>query len=56
MSEDDQKFCRAARNLAAHKTLAIEGLNVYDVLNYEELVMTTKTAKAIEARFAGDAK
>ena len=56
MGEDDQKFCRAARNLAAHKTLAIEGLNVYDVLNYEELVMTTKTAKAIEARFAGDAK
>ena len=35
--------------------LAIEGLNVYDVLNYRELVMTSQTAKAIEARFAGEA-
>jgi large subunit ribosomal protein L4 len=56
IGEDDQKFFRAARNLAAHKVLAIAGLNVYDVLNYEELVMTSKTAKAIEARFAGEAK
>ena len=32
--------------------LAIDGLNVYDVLNYQELVMTSKTAKAIEARLA----
>jgi ribosomal protein L4 len=31
--------------------LALEGLNVYDVLNYRELVMTSSTAKAIEARF-----
>jgi len=36
--------------------LALEGLNVYDVLNYRELVMTSRTAKAIEARFAGEAK
>ncbi len=55
MGDGDEKFCRAARNLAAHKVLALEGLNVYDVLNYEELVMTTATAKAIEARFSGDA-
>ena len=53
--EGDAKFFRAARNLAAHKVLAIEGLNVYDVLNYRELVMTSQTAKAIEARFAGEA-
>ncbi|HEY6299789.1 MAG TPA: 50S ribosomal protein L4 [Candidatus Binatus sp.] len=53
--EADGKFLLAARNLAAHKVLAIEGLNVYDVLNYRELVMTSQTAKAIEARFAGEA-
>ena len=52
----DEKFFRAARNLSAHKVLALEGLNVYDVLNYKELVMTTKTAKALEARFAGEKK
>ncbi|MDO8434436.1 MAG: 50S ribosomal protein L4 [Candidatus Binatus sp.] len=56
VGEDDVSFFRAARNLAAHKVLALAGLNVYDVLNYDELVMTTKTAKAIEARFTGEAK
>jgi ribosomal protein L4 len=30
------------------------GLNVYDVLNYDELVMTEATARAIEKRLAGD--
>jgi large subunit ribosomal protein L4 len=54
VGEDDQNFFRAARNLAAHKVLALEGLNVYDVLNYRELVMTSETAKAIEARFSGE--
>ena len=56
LGEGDAKFFLAARNLAAHKVLALEGLNVYDVLNYRELVMTSRTAKAIEARFAGEAK
>ncbi len=54
--DHDRSFLRAARNLAAHKVLAMAGLNVYDVLNYEELVMTQKTAQAIEARFTGEAK
>jgi large subunit ribosomal protein L4 len=53
VGEEDGNFFRAARNLAAHKVLPYIGLNVYDVLNYEELVMTTRTAKAIEARLAG---
>jgi large subunit ribosomal protein L4 len=50
IGEDDGDFFRAARNLAAHKLLSLAGLNVYDVLNYDELLMTTNTAKAIEAR------
>ena len=56
LGADDHKFLRAARNLAAHKVLAVEGLNVYDLLNYSELVMTSSTAKVLEARFAGEAK
>src|SRR5271166_4784121 len=52
VGEEDAGFFRAARNLAAHKVLSIVGLNVYDVLNHEELVMTTRTAKAIEARLS----
>jgi large subunit ribosomal protein L4 len=53
IGEGDEKFFRAARNLAAHKLLAIAGLNVYDVLNYDEVLMTAKTARAIETRLSG---
>jgi len=51
VSEGDGYFARAARNLAAYKVLPLAGLNVYDVLNYDELLMTAATARAIEARF-----
>ena len=54
--DDDANFFRAARNLAAHKLLPLVGLNVYDILNYDELLMTTKTAKAIEERFGSAGK
>src|SRR5712692_2750247 len=50
LGEDDQNFYRAARNLAAHKVLLLGGLNVFDVLNYDELLMTESTARALEAR------
>ncbi len=50
LSENEQKFFRAARNLAAHKVLPVRGLNVYDVLNYDELLMTAETARAVETR------
>ncbi|HXR24650.1 MAG TPA: 50S ribosomal protein L4 [Candidatus Binataceae bacterium] len=53
VGEDDTTFARAARNLAAHKVLALAGLNVFDLINYDELLMTTKTARAIEARLGG---
>jgi large subunit ribosomal protein L4 len=50
LGEDDLGFYRAARNLAAHKVLLLGGLNVFDVLNYDELLMTESTARALEAR------
>jgi large subunit ribosomal protein L4 len=56
LGEGEEGFIRAARNLAAHKVLRLAGLNVYDVLNYEELVMTSKTAKAIEERLSGEVR
>ncbi|MGH8011251.1 MAG: 50S ribosomal protein L4 [Candidatus Binataceae bacterium] len=56
VGEDDRDFLRAARNLPAHKVLPLAGLNVYDVLNYDELLMTAKTARAIEARLGAEAQ
>ena len=50
LGDSDQSFYRAARNLAAHKVLLVGGLNVYDVINYDQLVMTEKTARALETR------
>jgi large subunit ribosomal protein L4 len=48
--EGEEGFYRAARNLAAHKVLSLAGLNVFDILNYDELLMTDKSARALEAR------
>jgi large subunit ribosomal protein L4 len=53
LGDEDSNFERAARNLAAHKVLRLGGLNVFDVLNYDEILMTAKTARAIEARLGG---
>ncbi|HUN59694.1 MAG TPA: 50S ribosomal protein L4 [Candidatus Binataceae bacterium] len=50
ISDGEESFGRAARNLAAHKVLHLAGLNVYDVLNYDELLMSSNTARAIEGR------
>lgn len=52
LSEGEESFYQAARNLAAYKVLPIAGLNVFDILNYDELLMSDKSARAIEARFA----
>jgi len=56
LGENDQGFYRAARNLAAHKVLPLAGLNVFDVLNYDELLMTESTARALEARLGARAE
>ena len=54
LGENEQGFFRAARNLAAHKVLPLAGLNVYDVLNYDEVLMSEAVARAIESRLAGE--
>lgn len=51
VNEGEESFIRAARNLAAHKVLRLAGLNVYDLLNYDELVLTEKSAQALARRF-----
>lgn len=53
VGEGDEGFARAARNLAAHKVLPLSGLNVYDVLNYDQMLMTKSSAHALEQRLGG---
>jgi large subunit ribosomal protein L4 len=50
LGEGEEQFIRAARNLAAHKVLPVSGINVYDVLNYDQLLLTVKAARALESR------
>ncbi|HEY1613005.1 MAG TPA: 50S ribosomal protein L4 [Rhizomicrobium sp.] len=45
-------FKLSARNLAGIGLLPIAGLNVYDILHRDKLVLTTAAVKAIEERFA----
>lgn len=49
----NEKLRLSARNLAAHDFIAPEGLNVYDVLQHEDLVITQSAAKKVEQALAG---
>ena len=46
-SKENQALARGARNLTGAKWIAPEGLNVYDVLNHEVLIVTSDSAKQI---------
>lgn len=48
----DDNFAKSARNLAKVSLLAAGGLNVYDVLRRDTLVLTRAAVKAIEERLA----
>jgi large subunit ribosomal protein L4 len=52
ISEEDEKIERAARNLPTVKVLRIDGLNVYDLLRFEQLILTEKAVKLLEERLA----
>jgi large subunit ribosomal protein L4 len=46
----DEKVERSARNLHKVKVLRVEGLNVYDLLRYEHLILTEGALRLIEER------
>jgi large subunit ribosomal protein L4 len=46
----------AARNLETHKFIETQGVNVYDVVNYEWLVFSKKAAQMIADKLAGNKK
>jgi len=47
---ENRNLSLSARNLAKCKVLPVEGVNVYDVLNHEQLILTEQTARDLEAR------
>ncbi len=52
--EVDANFKLAARNIPMIDVLPDAGLNVYDVLRRDTLVLTRSAVQAIEARFSGE--
>jgi len=52
-AELDLNFGRAARNLPNVDVLPIQGLNVYDILRRDTLVLTRAAVAALEERFNG---
>jgi large subunit ribosomal protein L4 len=49
-SSESTALAKSMRNLESAKYLAVEGLNTYDILKHPSLILTEKTAKAIESR------
>jgi large subunit ribosomal protein L4 len=48
----DAKIERSARNLPKVKVLRVEGLNVYDLLRYEHLILTGDALKILQEKLA----
>ncbi|EYF00622.1 50S ribosomal protein L4 [Chondromyces apiculatus] len=49
-SPSNEKLVKSIRNLAEHQFLPPEGVNVYDLLRHDHLVVSRDAAKALEAR------
>src|SRR2546428_92178 len=52
LAQSDERVERSARNLPAVKVLRVEGLNVYDLLRHEHLILTEGSLRLIEERLA----
>jgi large subunit ribosomal protein L4 len=49
----DETFARSARNIEGVKVLLAEGLNVYDILNHKNVVISRPAIDAVTARLSG---
>ena len=52
-SKDNANLSKSAANLPAHRYIAPEGLNVYDILRHPTLVIAADAVKQVEARIVG---
>jgi large subunit ribosomal protein L4 len=53
---DNKNLEFASRNLATHKFLRTEGVNVFDVVNYEWLVISKNAAQSLSDRLSAEKK
>jgi len=53
-SKSNDKLVKSIRNLENHHFLPPEGVNVYDLLRHDHLVVSKDAAKALEARCLGN--
>ncbi len=47
----NEGFANAARNIPNIDVLPVQGINVYDILRRNKLVLTKAAVEALEARF-----
>jgi large subunit ribosomal protein L4 len=52
VADKDERLVRASRNLPYAKVIEAAGINVYDVLRYEYLIVTLPALEKIEQRVA----
>jgi large subunit ribosomal protein L4 len=52
-AKDNEKLRLSIRNMAENQFLPPEGVNVYDLLRHDHLVLSKNAAKALEARCLG---
>jgi len=52
----NDKLVRSIRNAAAHQFLPPEGVNVYDLLRHDHLILSKDAVKKLEARCLGKAE
>ena len=50
-AQKDEIFEKSVRNLPQFKVLRVDGLNVYDLLNYDHVVLMKDAVQVIEERF-----
>lgn len=55
-SADNESLARSSRNLADANFLDINGLNVYDILRHEKLLISEKSLRQLESRLNGGAQ
>lgn len=49
---DNEKLRLSARNLPSHQVIPPEGVNLYDLLRHEHLIVTKEAVKELERRFS----